>query len=428
MLRRTCPSRQSLWIIACRIEIRLRHRCFENLHGVSGRDVFQRVHARLRGRLVWRPLIQLIDQRLDFSVVLGRCPCDHLSRFGPQRKTRIGERGGQEVQCLTGCGHVHAFERVDHHFRGKRFITFNVDLFEDRFDCLMVRRARKCCEALRILRVHRQLRLWHGRLEDCGSIGRRDILQRVEDDLGRGLLAKHFDEAFDFFVIFRSGPRDDLVGLSARDDAGLRENVGQEGNRGRRRAGVHALQRVNHRGGSRVGGSFHVDRFKYLLDRFVISGFRPGSQTLRVIRARGQFGFGYRRLKDLDRAGSRDRLQRVDSHVRLGLLVNLVDQHLDLFVVFRRSPRHHLSRCHTEGEPSFGKRFRQKTNGIDGAADRLATQSVDVDRRRRIRVIFDIDGCENLLDRVVVFLSRPRGQPLRIIGTDRDFRLRNSGL
>ncbi len=263
--------------------------------------------------------------------------------------------------------------------------------------------------SLRIVGVHRDFRLWHGRPQDSGCVGGRHVLQRINNDLGRGLRVKLVDQALDLLVVLGRRPRYDLVAFSALGETRTWKRAAQKAKFVIAAPRVHPLYRVDHRRGSRIDGTFDVDGVDDLLDCFMVLGTRHGGQTLRIVGIGGQFGVRHRRLKNLRRAGGRDRLQRVNGHVRLRLLGHLVDQRCDLFVVLGRSPRHHLPRFRAGSKPSLGERGRQKANGIRRARVAHAFHRVDHGCGRCFCVACDIKLLQDGGDGLVFRRARPSG-------------------
>ncbi len=91
----------------------MRHGHLQNLHGVGGRDEFQRIDGR-RGRGIRRRLGQLLDQRFDLFVFFGRGPSHDLSGLDALRELGLGERTGQEGKQVCRSGGIHSLQRVDH--------------------------------------------------------------------------------------------------------------------------------------------------------------------------------------------------------------------------------------------------------------------------------------------------------------------------
>ncbi len=289
----------------------------------------------------------------------------------------------------------------------------------------MVSLSRPGGQPLRIVGIHRDFRPRHGPLEDVRGVGARSVLQRIDDDLRCLLSAELFDNLLDPLVLFGCRPRHDFIGFATRSKTRLGKRGGQEANLVVAAARIQPFHRIDRHRGGRIDLTCDVDRLDDLFDRFMVLRTRHGGQALRIVGVRGQFGLGYCRLENRHCVDGSDGFQRVNRHVRLGLLRHLIDQRFDLFVVLGRSPGHDLPRFHACSETSLGERGGQEANGISRARITHAFQRVDNDRRRRIRIAFDIDRCQDLLDGVVVFLSRPGGHSLRILGIDRDLRLRN---
>ncbi len=133
------PGGQSLRVSGVHAQLGHRNRRCEHLHGTLGRNVLHRVHGCLRLGGRWA-LIHLVDQRLDFYVVLDRGPGDYLARLRPHGELRFRERGAQEVCGVGGKTRVHAFQRVDDDFR-RRLLAHLFDKGLDLF-VILCRRPR----------------------------------------------------------------------------------------------------------------------------------------------------------------------------------------------------------------------------------------------------------------------------------------------
>ena len=253
VIRGASAGRQPLGVGRVDGKGRLGHGRSQHLGGAGAGDVGQRIQLDLQLLVGRRARIELLDQRLDALVVLGRGPSDDLAGLGAHRERRAGERGSESEQRVRDCGSGWlASQLVDGHGGAAGGIAFDVDLVQDLLDSRLVDRVGIGCQTAGIGGIGRQLGPRDGGRQQRDGRGGRDVLQRIDRRhrrfFRRRARVETVDQRFDFLLILGRGPSHKLSDVGPSQKAGQREGLCQQANRiGHRRAGCLTFQLVNNR-------------------------------------------------------------------------------------------------------------------------------------------------------------------------------------
>jgi len=420
-------------------DLRLRHGRGQQTQCRGGGDVLQRVHGGHRRFLRRRPGVQTIHQGLDVLLILGGRPGDKLAGFGAQQEAGAWEGLRQQAERVAHRGgRSLLFQHVHGDRRAPGASALDVQFGHHGLDPLVIRRAGKDGEPLRIGRVGGERRLGHGGLQH-GRRGRGgDPLQRVHGDLGRlfrrGGRVQLGDERFDPLVVLGGGPGHKLIGFRAHGERGFWKRGAEDGQgvrqRGRDR---RAFELVDGDGGAAGGVALDVDLLQDLLDRRLVGGTRVCSQPAGVFGIGADLRLGHRRGQQTQRRGGGDVFQRIHGgfgrFLRRRSGVQLVDQGLDAFVILGRGPGDELARFRAHQDAGAGKGLRQQADGVaHRRIGNLLLQLVHDDRRLAAGVALDVDLRQDRLDHFVFRGAAGGGEPLRVGGVRGEGRPRHGGL
>ena len=338
MLRGAGPNGELLGIVGVERDVGFGNGRGEHLHCAGGRRGLQGVDndpVCLLGRLL---LGQLLYQIGDLLVDLRRCPSDQLALLSTGREPCVGQRVGEELECVGYSAWAHSLQRVDHHPGVLRVGSLHVHVFQRALDHLVISRTRPGDELVGAgPRV--ELGLGGGQPEDLHRGSGGDRLHRVDDrgggQFGRSLCRHPLQRLGDGGVVRFASPGQDRAGLGI----GGKSYVGQkllEHLHGHR--GIHVGHRVDGELLLQFGRNAGIHLLDHQLDLLVLCRTGPNDQPPGLL-VDDEVGVGEQPLEHRKHTIRVGRLDLIDAQTELlvlGCLALELFQDLDDYQVLGR--------------------------------------------------------------------------------------------